>query len=175
MRRGFLADFVQLERLVGHGIDDGDGDVRFLVTANTAWRVDALRAVEGFDEGFPIAAGEDTDMSLRLIAAGGQLGFTDGAVVLHDHRTTVRGLFRTYHRHGLVRPRLAAAHPGMGLGAASREVLAPAYWTARFRHYRREGASPVRATAYCGLRVAGLGCFLAGAVAARWRGDVGRS
>jgi GT2 family glycosyltransferase len=166
MRRGLLADFVQRERLVGHGVEDG-GEVRFLVTANAAWRVDALRAVGGFDERFPTAAGEDVDLSYRVIAHGRRLGTTDRAAVLHDHRTTVRGLFRTYHRHGLVRPRLAAAHPGMGLGAATRTVLAPAYWGARFRHYRREGASPARALVYCGLRAAGLACFLAGALAAQ--------
>jgi glycosyltransferase involved in cell wall biosynthesis len=173
MRRSFLADFVQIERLVGHGVNGEDGEVRFLVTANAAWRVDALLAVGGFDERFPIAAGEDTDMSLRMIALGGRLGVTDRAVVLHDHRTTVRGLFRTYRRHGLVRPRLAAAHPDLGLGlvAAGRAVMTPAYWTARFRHYRREGASPARATAYCAVRVAGLACFLGGAVAARRRQD----
>lgn len=164
MRRGFLADLVQLDRLVGHGADDGG--VRFVITANAAWRLHALRAVDGFDEQFPIAAGEDADISYRAVENGGRLGITPRATVFHDHRTSLRGLFRTYYRHGTARPRLAATNAGLGLGPATRAILSPAYWTARFRYYREAGAAPSRAAAYCALRATGLACFLAGVATA---------
>lgn len=161
LHRGFLADFVQLERLVGHGAD-GRG-VRFLVTANAAYRTEALRRVEGFDEGFPTPAGEDTDLSIRVREDGGRLGVTPSAAVLHDHRTSMRNLFRTYFRHGAARHRLAAQHPALDVAPAVRAIAGPSYWVERYRYYRAEGhVGPVVAVAYCGLRAAGLAAFAAG-------------
>lgn len=160
LKSGFLADFVQLERLVGHGSDERG--VRFLVTANAAYRTDRLREVDGFDEGFPMASGEDTDLSFRLRRAGHVLGVTSRATVLHDHRTSVRALMRTYHRHGISRQRLAALHPDLGVGASTRSMLGPAYWARRYRYYRTGGCSPPQAAAFCGLRLAGLACYAAG-------------
>ena len=165
LRPSFLADFVQLERLVGHGADERR--VRFLVTANAAYRTEALRAVGGFDERFPIPAGEDPDLSFRVAGRGGELGVTSRATVLHDHRTSVRSLFRTYYRHGLVRPRLAAAHPGLGIGPPARAMVGPGYWVSRFRYYRRAGRTGAEAAAYCALRAIGLACFAAGVAAGR--------
>jgi len=167
MKRNFLADFVQLERLVGHGADERG--VRFLVTANGAYRVDALRALNGFDEGFPMASGEDTDLSFRVRRAHGELGVTQRAVVLHDHRTSVRGLFRTYHRHGISRHRLAGLHPDLHIGASTRTMLGPQYWLRRFRYYRAGGTTRPQAAAYCLLRLIGLACYAAGIAHARRR------
>lgn len=166
MRRSFLADFVQLDRLVGHGADERG--VRFLITANAAYRRDALRDVDGFDEGFPMAAGEDTDLSFRMRKHGGALGVTEGATVLHDHRTGIRALFRTYYRHGIARDRLAGLHPDLGIGSSARSMVLPAYWIKRYRYYRSVGAtSRSTAIAYCGLRAIGLACYAAGIAKAR--------
>jgi glycosyltransferase involved in cell wall biosynthesis len=165
LKGGFLADFVQLERLVGHGADEGG--VRFLVTANASYRADVLLGIDGFDERFPTAAGEDTDLSFRVRRQGGALGVTPRATVLHDHRTSLRNLFRTYHRHGMARAQLARHHPDLGIGSAARSMMGPRYWARRFRYYRMGGAGPATALAYCCLRLAGLACYAAGAVKAR--------
>ena len=53
---GFLAEFIQAERLVGHGGDASKP--KYLVTANAAYRRTVLDEVGGFDERFPGAAGE---------------------------------------------------------------------------------------------------------------------
>ncbi|HEX2275250.1 MAG TPA: glycosyltransferase [Acidimicrobiales bacterium] len=169
---GFLADFVQLERLVGHSV--GDGDVRYLVTANAAWRLDALRAVGGFDERFPTAAGEDVDLSLRTIARGGRLGVTDRAVVRHDHRTSLRGLLRTYHRHGMSRQVLARRHAQLGTAATAAKIASGRYWLSRYRYYREAGgAARSHAVAYLVLRAAGSLSFAVGLVRARIAGSAG--
>ena len=166
MRRSFLADFVQLDRLVGHGADHRG--VRFLITANAAYRTEALRRVDGFDEGFPMAAGEDTDLSFRTRKGGGTLGVTERATVLHDHRTGLRSLFRTYCRHGIARDRLAGLHPDLGIGSSARSMALPAYWVKRYRYYRVVGhTSRSTALAYCGLRAVGLACYAAGIAKAR--------
>lgn len=170
LHRSFLADFVQAERLVSHGLDDATGDVRYLVTANATWRVGALRAVGGFDERFPIAAGEDVDLSLRTISRGGRLGVTDRAVVRHDHRTSVRELLRTYHRHGESRHLLAEKHPELRTASGTAtKILAGRCWAGRYRRYRDGGASPSVAAVYLALRTAGSLSFGLGLVTARVR------
>jgi GT2 family glycosyltransferase len=156
---GMVARFVQAERLVGHGADERG--VRYLVTANAAFRRTALEAVGGFDEDFPAAAGEDTDLGFRLAAAGMALGTTASALVLHDHRTSIRGLYRTYHRHGQARSRLARAHPDLGIGSSARTMLGPRYWIGRYAYYRRTAPAP-SAAAYVAMRAVGLACYGAG-------------
>jgi cellulose synthase/poly-beta-1,6-N-acetylglucosamine synthase-like glycosyltransferase len=170
VRRSVLADFVQLERLVDHGVGD-DGNVRYLVTANAAWRVDALRALGGFDERFPTAAGEDVDLSRRLIGRGGRLGVTTRAVVLHDHRTTLPDLLRTYLRHGTSRHTLARRHAELGTAAAAARVASSRYWAGRYRYYREAGGTgPAMTIVYLGLRAAGSLSFAVGLMTARVRG-----
>jgi glycosyltransferase involved in cell wall biosynthesis len=156
---GFVADFVQAERLVGHGGDRGA--VKYLVTANAAFTRETLEAVDGFDERFPGAAGEDTDLTYRIQDQQRRLTITACGTVAHDHRTTWRGLFRTYYRHGRAWHVLAMAHPGRTGGTRSR-ILRPGYWGDRFRYYRAEGAGTVAALSFCALRVVGMTCFVIG-------------
>jgi glycosyltransferase involved in cell wall biosynthesis len=164
---GYLADFVQLEQHVSHGVDD-DG-VRYLVTANCAWRRRALEELEGFDEGFSDASGEDTDLTLRARAAGLSLGVTPRAAVAHDNRTSLRGLMRTYFKHGRSRRAVVVANPSAGWGARRRSMLGPAYWLRRYRYYRAAGVSRARALGYVALRLIGLTAYAAGIVVSRGR------
>jgi O-antigen biosynthesis protein len=64
----------------------------FVVTANSAFRREALRQVGGFDPAF--AGGEDADLSWRLLDAGFELRSAPRAVVFHRGRETAYGLFR---------------------------------------------------------------------------------
>jgi glycosyltransferase involved in cell wall biosynthesis len=165
MRTGFMADYVQLDRVVGHGVDERG--VRFLITANAAYRTEVLRDVGGFDETFPRASGEDTDLSFRVAERGGHLAVTGRATVLHDHRTTVGDLLATYYRHGMARRRLADRHPDLGLASPARRIIRPGYWVELVHHYRRGGATPRRAAAYCVLRALGLASFVLGVASAK--------
>jgi cellulose synthase/poly-beta-1,6-N-acetylglucosamine synthase-like glycosyltransferase len=168
LRRGFMADYVQLDRVVGHGADERG--VRFLITANAAYRTEVLRDVDGFDERFPMAAGEDTDLSFRVTRNGGRLGVTTSAMVLHDHRTGVRDLLRTYYRNGISRHRLAGRHPDLAVSSSARLVTRWRYWPERYRYYRQGGdVSRLRSLSYVGLRVAGLVSYGAGLVVANRR------
>ena len=66
-------------------------DDRFFATANCFYRRDALEASDGFDERFRRAAGEDTDLGLRVLANGGQSRYEPEAVVFHDIRPSELG------------------------------------------------------------------------------------
>ena len=79
-------------------------------TNNMSYRKSVLEAVGGFDEGFPVAAGEDADLKLRIVQAGHQLAYVpvwvthlqsyDGARFRRQCLT--RGLGRNYfeRKHG---------------------------------------------------------------------------
>jgi GT2 family glycosyltransferase len=61
-------------------------DARFFATANCFYRRDLLEVADGFDERFRRAAGEDTDLGLRVQATGAQTAFAPSALVCHDVR-----------------------------------------------------------------------------------------
>ena len=52
-------------------------------TANLFYRRDAVERVDGFDEQFGAAAGEDTDLAWRILEGGGQAVFAEDATVFH--------------------------------------------------------------------------------------------
>jgi GT2 family glycosyltransferase len=56
------------------------------VTANAFCRTDALRAVGGFDERFPLAWREDADLQFSLVEQGFTVGVAPEAVVVHPVR-----------------------------------------------------------------------------------------
>ncbi len=154
----FIATFVQLERQVDHGLV-GDGvQARYLVTANAAFRRSAIEAVGGFDERFPSPAGEDVDLSWRLVAAGGKLVVTPDATVAHDHRVSLVGVLRTFAKHGRARAALRATHPHDSVASAARGMASPTYWCRRYRDYRAV-AGRMGAIGYVALRVVGLACY----------------
>ncbi len=159
---GFLAEFIQAERLVGHG---GDAtNPKYLVTANAAYRRHVLEQVGGFDERFPGAAGEDTDLTMRVQEHDLRLILISSGTVAHDHRTSIRGLLKTYYRHGHAWTLLARMHPRRGLGTRSISMATPGYWMRRHRYYRDHGATSGTAVVYCGLRLAGLTCYASGII-----------
>jgi GT2 family glycosyltransferase len=168
LHRGHVvADYMHAEHLVTHKLQDGE--IRWLVTACVAVRRAVLEWIGGFDEHLH-AGGEDVDLSLRLKAAGFQLGVAEEAVAFHDHRASLRLLVRTYYRHGTGQRRLAAQHPERrtDLGRSARERLSLAAWASTYRSYRHhEGA--LTSVAFVGLRMAMMVPWLIGA----WRGPGG--
>jgi GT2 family glycosyltransferase len=61
-------------------------DARFFATANCFYRRAALETAGGFDEQFRRAAGEDTDLGLRVLGDNGPAHFALLALVHHDVR-----------------------------------------------------------------------------------------
>lgn len=162
---GFLADFVQLEGLVNHGVDMR-GRPNYLVTANAAFRRAILVELGGFDESFRGASGEDADLTRRLHDAGHRVAILRTATVAHDNRTTLGALISTYRRHGSTRRQV--------VGAASRsdpvpEVFRLQHWTTRYSRYRAAGCSKIRSLAYLGLRTIGILAYASGVAASRLR------
>jgi len=62
----------------------GRDQVRWYATANIFYRRRDLEELDGFDESYPGAAGEDTDLGFRAEAHGLRTGFEPDAIVFHD-------------------------------------------------------------------------------------------
>ncbi len=99
--------------LMDHYIDNPQGG--FYWTCNIAYRREALLAIGGFDEGFPLPSGEDIDIAHR-IRQRGRIAFAPQAVVRHlilkrsfrQHLATARtfsSMIRLQRKHpGLLSP-----------------------------------------------------------------------
>ncbi len=121
-----LARLVQAEIEARHAQMTESAD--FLGSFNVAYRRCAFESVNGFDESFRQASGEDNDLAYRLHDAGWRLYFCPTAVVGHWHPTHLPGYLRTQTRHGFWRAKLYSMHPARTKGdcyAGWPDLLAP--------------------------------------------------
>ncbi len=78
-------------------VEDSEFKIRYTATPNAAFLTSALREVGGFDGtlGF-----DDTDLGIRLEAAGYGIAYTRAAVVRHRNPVTLRELYRHRSKYG---------------------------------------------------------------------------
>lgn len=69
-------------------------------TNNMSYRREVFVKVRGFDEGFPVPAGEDADLKLRVVRAGYKIGYLPLRVT-HLDPYSLRSFVRRGIRHGL--------------------------------------------------------------------------
>jgi GT2 family glycosyltransferase len=81
------------------------------VTANCFYRREALEAVGGFDERFPIAWREDSDLAFTLVEQGARLVFAPAAVVIHPIRPRSWGISLSQQRKSMYNALLYRKHP----------------------------------------------------------------
>jgi GT2 family glycosyltransferase len=118
-------------------------DASLFHTANAFYRRSDLELVDGFDESFTLAVGEDTDLGLRVVALGRQPVYAPDALVhhevgpdslwLHVKQCVVRWskLVQLFKKHPHLREQLCLtphvwkpAHPTVALAAVGL-MLAP--------------------------------------------------
>lgn len=74
--------------------------IGFFASNNIAVPAGRFRALGGFDEHFPLAAGEDRDLCARWAEQGGELVHTPDAVVEHVHALDLAGFWRQHLNYG---------------------------------------------------------------------------
>lgn len=88
------------------GICLNSADVPYAITASLAVTREAFDSVNGFDETFPGAGGEDRDFCFRLSRAGYRIGEAPNAILIYNTRSTYRSLLkqqRSYALAGFIR------------------------------------------------------------------------
>lgn len=93
-----LTRYIKASRQYRHRIRNGQ--VEYLISANAAFKRQALEQVQGFREWQGVGA-EDVDLSYRIINAGYQLGIAERAVVYHyDSADHLIPFGRKYFKRG---------------------------------------------------------------------------
>ena len=86
-----------------------NGREKTKVPAFCLHNVDALRDVGGWDERF--ITSQDSDLSMRMIAAGWQCWRSDVSSVYMHKRSTLSNWWRMCHRYGFWRTKVVLKHP----------------------------------------------------------------
>jgi GT2 family glycosyltransferase len=155
-----IAHYMHVDGIVNHY--ERAGNALWLITAAAAFRREALDRIGGFDTAYE-QAGEDVDLTLRLVEAGGVLRVEHSAVVYHDHRARFRGLWSTCYRYGRAYRTLASRH-AVHRSERRRSAIGranPIEWYRMFRSYRHH-ASVLRSFAFLGLHAAVAGPYAIG-------------
>jgi GT2 family glycosyltransferase len=155
-----IAHYMHVDGIVNHY--ERAGKALWLITAAAAFRREALDRIGGFDVGYE-QAGEDVDLTLRLVEAGGVIRVVPGAVVYHDHRSRFAGLWSTCYRYGRAYRALASRH-AVHRSERRRSAIGranPVEWWRVYRSYRKH-ASVLRSLAFLSLHAAVAGPYAIG-------------
>jgi GT2 family glycosyltransferase len=76
------------------------GEAPFFTSNNMGCARERFERLGGFDETFPLAAGEDRDFGLRWRSGGGELVLAPEAVVEHGHALDLRRFWRQHANYG---------------------------------------------------------------------------
>ena len=82
-QRSLTARFAQVEFMERFDMLARAKNIDMVDTYSAAFRRAVFEEMRGFDESFPAANNEDTDLSYRLVAAGHRLVFAPDAIVYH--------------------------------------------------------------------------------------------
>jgi len=123
-----LARVVHAEIMARH--DAMEPEVRALGTYNFAARREVLEELNGFNEDYLAASGEDNDISYRILKTGRKLLFLRENTVAHHHPTRLWPYLKSQARHGFWRVKLYLDHPDMKSGddySGVADYLAPVF------------------------------------------------
>lgn len=125
----FLVDFMY------RFMQDGAGNNLMLVSNNAAYKKDVFTAVHGFNESFPLAAGEDMELGFRLVGSGFRQQYWSAAVVAHRHNLSRWGHVQQQFRYGrgghfFAQAMAALSNEGISIQPDSAQNFYRALWQA---------------------------------------------
>jgi len=110
-QKEFMARFVQVEIETRYKKMAERNIIDFIGTYAAAYRKDIFETYGGFDTGFPLASGEDTEFSYKLHRSGHKMVFVPEACVYHQHPSTLKHYLKIKFFRGYWRIRLYKKHP----------------------------------------------------------------
>jgi len=84
----------------------------YLPSNNLCVSAAGFKSIGGFDESFPLAAGEDRELCERWRRQGAEIVYEPAALVKHHHRQDLREFWAMHKRYGAAARRLERSHPG---------------------------------------------------------------
>jgi glycosyltransferase involved in cell wall biosynthesis len=110
-QRELAARFAQAEFEDRYDLLEQSLSIDMIDTYSAAFRKNVFLQVGGFDQGFPVADNEDTELSYRLAAAGHKLVFNSKARVYHVHPNTLMNYLELKFRRGYWRMVVYSRYP----------------------------------------------------------------
>ena len=110
-QRELAARFAQAEFEDRYDLLEQSLSIDMIDTYSAAFRENVFLQVGGFDQGFPVADNEDTELSYRLAAAGHKLVFNSKARVYHVHPNTLINYLGLKFRRGYWRMVVYSRYP----------------------------------------------------------------
>lgn len=92
------------------------GSIRVFGSYNVAIKKEVLEKLNGFDDNYRRASGEDNDLSYRMLKAGFTIDFHPEALVDHLHQESIFRYLKEQARHGYYRMLMYRTHPEMITG-----------------------------------------------------------
>jgi len=83
----------------------------FISTCNAGYRKDIFEEIKGFDEQFKNASGEDRDLNIKILKAGGKLKLDKNALIYHDRALSFGKFVTRYYNYGRAAYRLYIKYP----------------------------------------------------------------
>lgn len=83
-----------------HYFNEATGSPSFFPSNNFCMAKADFQAIGGFDDGFPLAAGEDRDFCDRVMGHGIPLAYQPNAQIDHQHQMTTQGFWRQHYHYG---------------------------------------------------------------------------
>jgi cellulose synthase/poly-beta-1,6-N-acetylglucosamine synthase-like glycosyltransferase len=111
-QREIVARLIQLEIGQRYEKMEGKNSIDFISTYSAAYRKSVFEEFKGFDTSFPMASGEDTDLSFRVHEAGCKMVFSPKAIVWHTHPTSWKKYFRVKFFRAFWRTKVYRKHKG---------------------------------------------------------------
>ncbi|MEM6823873.1 MAG: glycosyltransferase [Pseudomonadota bacterium] len=103
--------------------DADSGEMPFFTSNNIGMTREGFLRLGGFDETFPLAAGEDRDLGLRWRDTGGQMIYSEAAIIDHFHAMTLQKFWRQHSNYGRGAHHLHGVLDARGSDQPKREPL----------------------------------------------------
>ena len=86
--------------------------IDFMGSYSAAYRKSVFQEMKGFDTSFPMASGEDTDLSFRISRAGYKMVFNPRAFVYHFHPISLKRYLKVKFFRAMWRTKIYRKHKG---------------------------------------------------------------
>ncbi len=109
-QKELIARFGQLEIEQRYEYMKKSKNLDWVGSYSAAYKKDIFKKMGGFDESFPIASGEDPELSYKIQEAGHKLYFNPKAIVYHTHPNSLFGYLKTKFFRAYYRPKMYSKH-----------------------------------------------------------------
>ncbi|MFA5358079.1 MAG: glycosyltransferase [archaeon] len=109
-QKEFMAKFSQIEIEERYERMKRAKEIDWIGSYSAAYDKKIFFEVGGFNESFPIASGEDPELSYRLQESGHKIFFNTEAIVYHSHQKTLADYLKTKFFRAYYRPQMYKNH-----------------------------------------------------------------